>query len=190
MNKETNNKPVNDDEVMITSSISDLEKMLEGVEKNAEKRTDSKFERFFMPSLLVFALLAFGGFWIIYSITQDMTKLAHSMDPKMGSNMTSMVISIDSLSSSVSQMTLFVASMRDDMHSMNKNMAGITQKLNRLDDISSDMSQINSKMGALKPMLTNMQQMNKSMIGMQRDISTLRSSFSKPMGVFNAMPFL
>jgi hypothetical protein len=28
-----------------------------------------------MPSLIVFGLLAFGGFLIIYSITQDMTKL-------------------------------------------------------------------------------------------------------------------
>jgi len=32
-------KKIEDDEVMITSSISDLEKMLEGVEKN----TNSKF---------------------------------------------------------------------------------------------------------------------------------------------------
>jgi hypothetical protein len=36
-----------------------------------------------MPSLIVFGLLAFGGFLIIYSITQDMTKLAQSMDPNM-----------------------------------------------------------------------------------------------------------
>jgi hypothetical protein len=49
----------------------------------------SKFERFFMPSLIVFGLLAFGGFLIIYSITQDMTKLAQSMDPNMGKNMSS-----------------------------------------------------------------------------------------------------
>jgi hypothetical protein len=41
--------------------------------------TNAKFERFFMPSLIVFGLLAFGGFLIIYSITQDMTKLAQSV---------------------------------------------------------------------------------------------------------------
>jgi hypothetical protein len=45
-----------------------------------------------MPSLIVFGLLAFGGFLIIYSITQDMTKLAQSMDPNMGKNMSSMVM--------------------------------------------------------------------------------------------------
>jgi hypothetical protein len=42
---------------MISTSISDLEKMLESVEEHADKRTDSKFERFFMPSLIVFSSL-------------------------------------------------------------------------------------------------------------------------------------
>ncbi|BAS67654.1 hypothetical protein [Bathymodiolus septemdierum thioautotrophic gill symbiont] len=188
---------VADDEVMITTKMSDLERMLEGVEEQANKRTDSKFERFFMPALIVFALLAFGGFWIIYSITTDMTKLAKAMDPKMGTNMTSMVTSIDSVSNSVVQMNLSVANMRNDIHSMSKNMENIAHKLNRLDDISSDMSQINGKMSTLKPMLANMQEMNGNMIGMQKsmlwmqkDISQLRSSFSKPMRVFNSVPFL
>lgn len=188
---------VNDGDVMISTSISDLERMLENVEKHADKRTDTKFERFFIPTLVVFALLAFGGFWIIYSITQDMTKLAKAMDPQMAGNMTSMVTSIDSVANSVSQMNLSVASMRNDIHSMNKNMAGITHKLNRLDDISKDMSQINTEMNTLKPMLVNMQEMNDNMIGMQKsmlwmqkDVSILRSSFSKPMRAFNSVPFL
>jgi hypothetical protein len=94
-NKDIKSDAINDDDVMISTSISDLEKMLESVEEHADKRTDSKFERFFMPSLIVFGLLAFGGFLIIYSITQDMTKLAQSMDPNMGKNMSSMVRSID-----------------------------------------------------------------------------------------------
>ena len=44
-------EPIKDDEVLITSSISDLEKMLE----NAGKRTDIKFERMFLPTLAVFS---------------------------------------------------------------------------------------------------------------------------------------
>ncbi|WXU00675.1 MAG: hypothetical protein Ctma_1404 [Catillopecten margaritatus gill symbiont] len=196
-NKDIEKEAIHEDDVMITTKMSDLEKMLESVESHADKRTDTKFERFFMPALVVFGLLAAGGFFIIYSITQDMTRLAKSMDPQMGSNMTSMVTSIDSVAKSVSQMNLSVASMRNDMHSMNKNMAGITHKLNRLDDISQDMSQINTKMSTLKPMLANMQEMNNNMIGMQKsmlwmqkDIAQLRSSFSKPMRLFNTVPFL
>ncbi|VVM20849.1 hypothetical protein BSPWISOXPB_3208 [uncultured Gammaproteobacteria bacterium] len=53
-NKDIKSDAINDDDVMISTSISDLEKMLESVEEHADKRTDSKFERFFMPSLIVF----------------------------------------------------------------------------------------------------------------------------------------
>lgn len=196
-NQDIDNKAVHEDDVMITTKMSDLEKMLESVEEHADKRTVSKFERFFVPSLLVFALLAFGGFLIIYSITQDMNRLASAMDPKMGSNMSSMVISIDRLSKSVERMNYSVGNMDKNMESMSKNMAMIANKLNRLDNISNDMSKINAKMSVLKPMLISMQEMNNNMVGMQnsmlwmqKDISILRSSFSKPMRVFDSVPFL
>ncbi|AYQ57238.1 hypothetical protein BTHERMOSOX_1486 [Bathymodiolus thermophilus thioautotrophic gill symbiont] len=196
-NKDIKDEAVHEDDVMITTKMSDLEKMLESVESHADKRTDSKFERFFVPSLLVFSLLAFGGFMIIYSITQDMTRLASAMDPKMGSNMSSMVVSIDNLSKNVAQMSQSVEQMRQDFSSVSKNMSVVAKKLDNLDDISTNMTQINTKMSALKPMLVNMQKMNSNMIGMQKsmqwmqkDISQLRSSFNKPMRVFNAVPFL
>ncbi|VVM24422.1 hypothetical protein BSPWISOXPB_5122 [uncultured Gammaproteobacteria bacterium] len=169
-NKDIKSDAINDDDVMISTSISDLEKMLESVEEHADKRTDSKFERFFMPSLIVFGLLAFGGFLIIYSITQDMTKLAQSMDPNMGKNMSSMVRSIDQLSKNVARMNQSVNNMDQNMSLMSKNMTTIAVKLNRLDDISKDMSQINTKMSVLKPMLANMQEMNNNMIGMQKSM--------------------
>ncbi len=197
MNKK-DNKPVNDDEVMITSSISDLEKMLEGVEQNTNnkvERTMLKFEKLFFPALLLFGLLALGGFFIIYSITIDMTKLAKAMDPKMGKNMSAMVVSIDNLSTNVAQMNQSVFKMQKDFASVNKNMFVVAKKLDNLDNISTDMGEINQKMGALEPMLVNMQDMNKNMIGMQksmhwmqRDISILRSSFARPMSLFNSMP--
>ena len=106
MNKDS--KKIEDDEVMITSSISDLEKMLEGVEQN----TNSKFERFFLPALAVFSAIILGFFVIIYSITTDMTRLSNAMDPNMGRNMNSMVKSIEQLAISVSKMTNSVAYMQ------------------------------------------------------------------------------
>jgi hypothetical protein len=129
---------INDDDVMISTSISDLEKMLESVEEHADKRTNTKFERFFMPSLIVFSLLAFGGFMIIYSITQDMTKLAKAMDPKMGGNMSSMVVSIDNLSKNVARMSQSVGEMQKDFSSVSKNMMIVAKKLDNLDSISTN----------------------------------------------------
>lgn len=195
--KNTDNKAVHEDDVMITTKMSDLEQMLESVEKHADKRTDSKFEHFFLPSLIVFGLLAFGGFWIIYSITQDMTRLANAMDPKMGSNMTAMVRSIDSLSKNINTMNQSVDSIDKNLSVIRNNMQVVSTKMNRLDDISDDMSHMHKNMDTLRPMLVNMQKINKNMVGMQksmlwmqRDLSILRSSFGKPMQIFDAVPFL
>jgi len=185
-------KKIEDDEVMITSSISDLEKMLEGVEQN----TNSKFERFFLPALAVFSAIILGFFVIIYSITTDMTRLSNAMDPNMGRNMNSMVKSIEQLSVSVSKMTNSVAYMQKDFDQVNKNMTLIASKLDNLDSISTDLTHVSAKMDTLEPMLINMEEMNKnmtnmqdSMTWMQRDLSIMRASFSKPMSVINKMPF-
>ena len=188
---------VEDDEVMISTSISDLEKMLEEVEVNANKRTDSKFERMFLPALAVFSAIIMGFFIVIYSITSDMTRLANSMDPNMEGNMSSMVNSIETLSKNVNQMTVSVAQMQKSFSKVDKNMDVIALKLNSLDSIAVDLTQVSVKMDSLEPMLINMEEMNKnmttmqdSMQWMQRDLNMLRSSFSKPLRIFNKIPML
>ncbi|MDB3870025.1 hypothetical protein N9351_04110 [Candidatus Thioglobus sp.] len=185
--------PIKDDEVMITSSISDLEKMLE----NADKRTDSKFERMFLPALAVFSAIIMGFFVVIYTITTDMTRLADAMDPRMGSNMSSMVGSIEKLSDNVSSMTTSVAQMQKSFSKVDKNMDVIALKLNALDSIAVDLTHVSVKMDSLEPMLINMEEMNKNMTDMQtsmqwmqRDLNILRSSFSKPLRIFNKIPML
>jgi uncharacterized coiled-coil protein SlyX len=186
-------EPIKDDEVMITSSISDLEKMLE----NADKRTDTKFERMFLPALAVFSAIIMGFFVVIYTITTDMTRLADAMDPKMGSNMSSMVGSIEKLSNNVSKMTTSVAQMQKSFSKVDKNMDAIAFKLNALDSIAADLTRVSVKMDSLEPMLINMEEMNKNMTDMQtsmqwmqRDLNILRSSFSKPLRIFNKIPML
>lgn len=186
-------EPIKDDEVMITSSISDLEKMLE----NSDKRTDTKFERMFLPALAVFSAIIMGFFIVIYSITSDMTRLANSMDPNMAGNMSSMVGSIEKLSNNVSQMTTSVAQMQKSFSKVDKNMDVIAFKLNALDSIAADLTRVSVKMDSLEPMLINMEEMNKNMTDMQtsmqwmqRDLNILRSSFSKPLRIFNKIPML
>ena len=188
---------VEDDEVMISTSISDLEKMLEEVEVNANKRTDSKFERMFLPALAVFSAIIMGFFIVIYSITSDMTRLANAMDPDMGGNMSSMVGSINKLANNVDQMTTSVAHMQKSFSKVEGNMDVIAVKLNALDSIAVDLTQVSVKMDSLEPMLINMEEMNKnmttmqdSMQWMQRDLNILRASFSKPLRIFNKIPML
>jgi len=193
---EKSNK-IEGDEVMITSSISDLEQMLEGVEEHANKRTNTKFERMFLPALAVFSAIIMGFFIVIYSITSDMTRLANAMDPNMGGNMSSMVGSINRLANNVDQMTTSVVQMQKSFSHVEQNMDVIALKLNSLDSIAADLTQVSVKMDSLEPMLINMEEMNKnmttmqdSMQWMQRDLNILRSSFSKPLRIFNKIPML
>jgi hypothetical protein len=73
----------------------------------------------------------------------------------------------------------------------------IAFKLNALDSIAADLTRVSVKMDSLEPMLINMEEMNKNMTDMQtsmqwmqRDLNILRSSFSKPLRIFNKIPML
>lgn len=186
------NKRIKDEDVMISTSISDLEKMLEEVDSH----TSSKFERYFMPSLMVFASIIVGMFFIVYSITSDMEKLANSMDPKMDENMSLMASSISSMAKSVDGMSGDVKSMKDTISKMNSGISDISMKMDRLEDISSGMASMDKKMDSMPEMLgamnnidRNMVKMYNSMQWMQNDLSRLRSSVGKPMKMFNMVPF-
>jgi prefoldin subunit 5 len=192
-NTSQNTSKTSDDDVMISTSIKDLEAMMEGVETH----TKTSFEKMFLPAIIVFALLAFGGFMIIYSITTDMTRLASAMDPKMEQNMADMAKSIDSLSKNVAVMTKSVKSMDSNFNAVNNKMAQVVTKLDNLDDMSKNLDGIQDKLTALKPMLNNMNHMNNNMQsmdntmkGMGSDIRRLRNDFGKPMGIINSMPFM
>jgi hypothetical protein len=63
--------------------------------------------------------------------------------------------------------------------------------------MNNNMKDMSISVRTMKPMNESMTQMTgymhnmeESMIYMQRDISQLRGDFSKPMSVFNAVPFL
>jgi len=191
MTDKKKSKIVKDDDVMITSRISDLENLLVGV----EEKTNSKFERFFLPALAVFSSIIIGMFIVIYSITQDMARLADAMDPNMGGNMSSMVKSVDSMSKSVSNMSGSVGSMQENMNEVNKNMTTVAKKMDNLDSISQNLNIVSTQLNTLEPMLINMEEMNKNMTVMQdqmnymrSDIGVLRHSIARPLSIFNRMP--
>jgi len=169
---------------------------LENLAVKMQEQTNSKFEKFFLPSLLVFSLIVIGFFVVIYSITQDMNRLANTMDYSMSKNMDLMSVSVDNISNDMSQITSSVSSMDNNFAKVNDNMDIIASKLDNLDSMAADLSNMNVKMNILEPMLMNMKEMNNnmstmvySMQWMQHDISTMRASFAKPMSMINKMPF-
>jgi ABC-type multidrug transport system fused ATPase/permease subunit len=188
-----NTHKVNDEDVMISTSMKDLEALYENVDKHQEK----KWEKYFIPALGVFTLIVVLAYLIVYSITQDMTKLATSMDPNMGSNMSQMTKSIQELSLSVQEMTSTVKRMDKNFASVASDMKLFKPMLVNMEEMNNNMKDIAISVRIMKPMNQSMtqmtghiQNMEKSMIYMQRDISQLRGDFSKPMSVFNAVPFL
>jgi len=56
------------------------------------------------PAMFAFALLAAYGFFLIYSLTSDMTKMARSIDPDMGDHMRTMAHSIKAMSTQIELM--------------------------------------------------------------------------------------
>jgi hypothetical protein len=187
-----NNKKIQDEDVMISTSISDLEKMLEGVDAHAS----SKFEKYFVPALGVFSSIIIGMFVIVYSVTTDMARLADAMDPKMDENMSLMALSVASMAKSVGTISNDVGSMKDTMNKININIVKVSAKMDRLEDISDNMIDMNKKMDAIPHMLDSMNDINDNMVlmytsmsWMQNDLSRLRSSVGKPMKLFNMMPF-
>jgi hypothetical protein len=94
-------------------------------------------------------------------------------------------------------MTVSVRQMQKSFSPVEKNMDVIAIKLNALDSIATDLTAVSVKMDSLEPMLINIEEMNKnmttmqhSMQWMQQDLNILRSSFAKPMRVFDSIPML
>ena len=57
------------------------------------------------PAIIIFGMMAFSGFWLIYSLTDDVHELAMNVDPKMEHNLSLMAKNIARLTDSVESMT-------------------------------------------------------------------------------------
>ena len=161
---------------------------LHGLEKALTKFSDQfassarRWELLIYPSMLIFSLLAASGFYLIFSLTQDMRVLARHIDPDMAGNMTIMSENIAKLSASVDAMRIAVETMNTSVVNIDHNITSV----------SSDMGAISEKMDALPPMLVNMADMNASMRMMNastgimsRDMSQMNTNISRPMSFMN-----
>jgi hypothetical protein len=151
-----------------------LERFAKSFEASAQR-----WELVVYPSLFAFIVLAIYGFYLIYSLTQDMHVLAKSMDPIMGEHMEIMASNVSVLSESVELMTKEVAKMSVNLESMNEIM--VTMK--------EDTGTMAVKMDALAPMAANMAVMNRSMQAMTLNTGVMTQDMrqmGRPMGILNS----
>jgi len=120
-----------------------------------------RWERIAFPAMVIFAFLAVSGFWLIYSITEDMHRMSQNIDPKMSENLGEMsknmallVVSVDKMSANIESMDKSIGAMQGDIAYMSGNIAQMNQSIYTMTwntgVMSKDMNRLNQSIG--KPM--------------------------------------
>lgn len=138
-----------------------------------------RWERIAWPAMIVFALLAISGFWLIYSITEDMHRMSQNIDPQMSQN-------LGEMSKNIAILTQHVVHMEKSVTKMNANIANMDTSMSVM---RSEMTEISDKMD---PLLQNIAQMNQSIYAMtwntgvmSEDMNRLNRNIGKPMRFMN-----
>jgi len=98
------------------------------------------------PSMFAFILLATFGFFLIYSLTNDVTKVANEMS-RIGNTMQDVVVHMESVSGNMSVMTQTMDVQSRTMQEMNAHVRNMSVSVNR---ISHDVAILNDSVS--KPM--------------------------------------
>ena len=141
------------------------------------ERSARRWELVVYPALFAFVVLAGYGFFLIYSLTNSVAMMAHSMDPHMGENMLAMNSNIERMS--------------QDMHTMSGVILDISTKMDSLPIMEERLVAINSTMQAMNESITSMSTSMKAMTfdinQMRGDIGNMEQNVSRPMSFFNKM---
>ncbi len=169
---------------MVTSDAA-LERFAKSFEASARR-----WEMVVYPSLFAFIILAAYGFFLIYSLTQDMHTLAKSIDPSMQPHMEIMATNVRELSVNIAAMTERIHQMADNVKSMDDTVGAINSNI---EVMRTDMTDMSRKMDTLEPMVVNMAAMTQAMHAMtvstgvmSRDMGAATYQFVRPMSFMNS----
>ena len=153
-----------------------------------------RWELVVYPSLFAFIVLAIYGFYLIFSLTQDMHTLARSMDPEMGRHMEEMAQSMADLSRNINSMNttmdrviVSLEGIEGRMVKINGNMDTMELELSAISNsmivATSAMQEVSLKMNTLEPIRAEMNAMNANVNRMGYDVNR----FTRPETMM--MPF-
>jgi uncharacterized protein YoxC len=141
------------------------------------QQSTRRWEVFVYPALFAFVVLAGYGFFLIYSLTGDMTSMARSMDPNMGAHMQSMTESIVTLADNVQIMSKQVQIMTSTITDISvklDTLPPMLQYLGAMEQSIANMVQSVSHMdNMVAKMDVSMTQMNQSIVQMDRSIGNM-----------------
>ena len=141
-----------------------------------------RWELVVYPALFAFVILAAYGFFLIYSLANDVAILARSVDTQMGENMASMA-------SNIKNLALNVEHMSDNLSSMSANLGTMTKDVHA---IALDVGSISLDTKQMKPVTDQITSIGQSVHlmaiaipSMQRDMSVMNQSISRPLSFMN-----
>lgn len=130
-----------------------------------------RWERIAFPAMVIFALLAISGFWLIYSITEDMHRMSQNLGD-MSKNITTLTSNIDHMDKNISQLVVSIDQMNSNIANMDVSMSKIQGNISGM---SNDISQMNQ---SIYTMTWNTGVMS-------NDMNRLNQSIGKPMRFLN-----
>ena len=161
---------------------SHIERMLRQME-----RSSRRWEKMVFPTLIAFLLLAGYGFFLVYSVTRDMSIIAETIELDFRKDVT--VIRND------------IHVMVNQVEMMQETMAQMSVKMDPFQDFGSmlaEMKELDDSVGRISSSVDNMDQsvvgmnnsmnsLDDSMYYMGRDVGDMNDSFSSPTKMFKRM---
>lgn len=148
-----------------------VERFIEVFERSARR-----WEMVVYPAMFAFILLAGYGFYLVYSLTNDMRQIAANMDPQMGLHMAGFSVHLESMAGNVEIMA-------DRVQDMSADLGTMTAQMDHLSQMEPMAQNINTMAHSVQGMTVNMDMM-------RRDFGILNHNVSRPMSFMNSfMPW-
>jgi len=154
-------------QVFVAVSNEQLERFTHAFEGSARR-----WELVVYPSLFAFIILAAYGFYLVYSLANDVAYMSESIDR----NMTQLVSNFEVVSRDMDRISASVDDMSDNMADISGNMGDISSRVSLLNAMSSDM----------RRMQVSVRDMSHSARYMQGDLRLINHSFGRPMAAISS----
>ncbi len=167
------------------------------------ERAARRWEMIIYPGMVALMLLLAYGFYLVFSLSQDMQRIAEKFDPNMGLHMSVLANHMQKLSGNIREMSGNINTMTIHVRSMSGNLEAVNAKMDyirNMKNISVKMTDMSRQMKYMRHMQAidlQMASMNKKMgvltanvSGMHLDLNNMNRNVSRPLSVMNNMfPF-
>ncbi|MBF0183583.1 MAG: hypothetical protein HQM06_04220 [Magnetococcales bacterium] len=159
-----------------------------------------RWELIVYPSLFAFIILAMYGFFLIYSLTQDIRTMASSIDPKMGINMGSLSTNVGLLATNIELMSTHLEYISDNMETMSVDLQSVSTNMEQMTDTIQGMgnsvsqmerstADMNRNMAAMTKTVDNMSSKLNLLVPMAKDMNGLAQAIHAITGAVHVMSY-